>query len=184
MTTTTSRPRAGGAVAITAARAALAAVLGALTTFWPQPDRTAAFGLAVLGGFLLLQSVVLAATVRVVPTDRVGRLLAVVRAVVSLVGGVVALLGLERGQALLVPLEAVVFLVVGALEFADGMRRVVASSGDAVVVGGLQAVVGLMLVILTADALLAIGLLGAWAVLVAVYLGIAAVHLRRLGPAL
>lgn len=178
MTTTTTRPRARATVVIAASRAVVAALLAVATTFWPQPDRTAAFGLVALGVFLLLQAAVLAVAARVLRQDRAGRILTAVRSAVSLAGGVIALTGIERGAALLLPLEAVVFLAVGALEFADGMRS---RSGDPVVVGGLQVVVGLMLVILSADTLFAIGLLSAWSALVAVYLGIAAAHLRGRG---
>ena len=52
---------------------------------------------------------------------------------------------------------------------------------DAVVVGGLQVLVGVLLVILNPDALFAVGVLSAWGALVAVYLGISAVNLRRRG---
>jgi hypothetical protein len=50
-------------------------------------------------------------------------------------------------------------------------------SRDAVLVGGLTAVVGLLLSVLPPDTVFLVGLLGAWGAVVAVYLGIAAVSL-------
>lgn len=180
MTSTTRRAPSAGSVVLSVARAALAVVLAAVTTFWPQPDRTAGFALAVLGAFLLAQGVVLAAGSRTGSTRR-GVLLVLARAAVSLVAGAVAVSGVERGIGLLIPLEAVAFLLVGALEVVGGTRGSgpVDTAGDAVVVGGLQLLVGVLLVILLPDALFAVGVLSAWSAVTAVYLGIAAANLRR-----
>ena len=73
--------------------------------------------------------------------------------------------------------------MVGALEIIGGLRRSERAdlSGDAVVVGGLQVLVGVLLVVLNPDALFAVGVLGAWGAVVAVYLGISAANLRRHG---
>lgn len=183
MSTTTSGVRPGAAVGSALARAVLAALLAVATTFWPQPARTALFGAVVLGAYLLAQAVVLAVVARRLPDDRTGRRLTAVRAALSLAGGAVALAGIGDAAGVLVPVEAVAFLTVGALEVVGGIRRSVpATAGDAIVVGGLQVVVGLLLAIVDPDALLAIGVLSAWGAVVAVYLGIAAANLRRRGP--
>ncbi len=182
MSTTTSGVRPRAAVGSTLARAVLAALLAVVTTFWPQPERSAVFGMAVLGAYLLGQAVVMGALERRLPDDRTGRRLTAVRAALSLLGGVAALAGIGDAAGLLIPVEAVSFLTIGAIELAGGIRRSrPETAGDAVVVGGLQAVVGLMLAIVDPDALFAIGVLNAWAAVVAVYLGIAAANLRRRG---
>ena len=69
--------------------------------------------------------------------------------------------------------------MLGALEVLSGLRREDAGpwSRDAIAVGGLTVVVGLLLSVLPPDAVFVVGLLGAWGAVVAVYLGIAAVLL-------
>jgi hypothetical protein len=180
--TASGRPAVATPVAV-AARAAAAAVVAIAVTFTLDHRHPASFGLAALGGYLLLQAVVLAVCVTGLAWSRGGRVMVLVRAAVSLVGGVVALTGLNGGIDLLRPLEALVFLAVGALEIIGGLRRTERSdlSGDAVVVGGLQVLVGVLLLVLNPDALLAVGVLGAWGAIVAVYLGISAANLRRRG---
>ncbi|RIX30100.1 hypothetical protein [Amnibacterium setariae] len=176
------RPRPAIPTAV-AARAVAAAVLAAVVTFALDHGAPAAFGLIVLGGYLVLQAVVLAACSPGLARTRAGRGLVLVRALVSLAGGVVALAGSGAGLDLLRPLEALVFLALGALEIVGGLLRAERAelSGDAVVVGGLQVLVGVLLVVLNPDALFAVGVLSAWGALVAVYLGISAVNLRRRG---
>jgi hypothetical protein len=184
VTTTTARAGAGrSVVAGVAARAVAAALVAVVVTFTLDHGAPARFGLLVLGGYLLLQAAVLSVGTTVLARTRTGRVLVVVRAAVSLVGAIVALTDADGGVGLLRPLEGAVFLLVGALEIVGGLRGAERSelAGDAVVVGGLQVLVGLMLFILNPDALLAVGVLGAWGAVVAVYLGISAVNLRRRG---
>lgn len=187
MSSTTSatgprRPAVATPVAV-AVRAAAAAVVAIAVTFALDHRHPAHFGLAALGGYLLLQAVVLAACVTGLAWSRAGRAMVLVRAAVSLAGGVLALTMLDGGVDALRPIEALVFLVVGALEIVGGLRRSERAdlSGDAVVVGGLQVLVGVLLLVLNPDALLAVGVLGAWGAIVAVYLGISAANLRRRG---
>jgi hypothetical protein len=164
-----------------AARAVVAALLAIAVTFGLDHSAPAHFGLLVLGGYLLLQAVVLAVCATGLAWSRLGRGLVLLRALVSLVGGVLALAGADGGIDALRPLEGLVFLVVGALEVVGGLRRSERAdlSGDAVVVGGLQVLVGLLLFILNPDPLFAVGVLAAWGAIVAVYLGISAANLRR-----
>lgn len=180
VTSTTRRTSSTASIVLAAARAALAVVLAAVTTFWPQPDRTAAFALVVLGAFLLVQGAVLAAGSRAGFTRR-GVLLLLARAAVSVVAGALAVSGVQGGIALLIPLQSITFLLIGALELLGGTRGSGApdTAGDAVVVGGLQMLVGVLLVVLLPDALFAVGVLSAWSAVTAVYLGIAAANQRR-----
>jgi hypothetical protein len=179
-TTGSGRPAVATPVAV-AVRAVAAALVAAAVTFGLNHRDPAGFGLIALGCYLVLQAVVLTVCVTGLAWSRPGRALVLVRAAVSLIGGVVALIGLHGGVGLFQPLEAIVFLVVGALEIIGGLRRSERAdlSGDAVVVGGLQVLVGVLLIVFNSDPLLAVGVLGAWGAIVAVYLGISAANLRR-----
>ena len=185
MTTTSSVPRRrsprGGdsLVALTASRAVVAAVLAAVVTFTDYHGPL--FGLIVLGAFSVVFGVVTAVGVRALPPLRSSRLLAGARAAVLIVGGIVALVLAHGGLVTLVTVQAAIFLAAGALEVVSGVRRDGAReiAGDAIVVGGLQVIVGFLLVVLDRDAVFTVGVLGAWGAVVAVYLGIAAVSLRR-----
>ncbi len=186
MTTTTGRTMRGTPVAAPASRAALAAALAAVVAFSPQHtaqfglETTARFGLLALGVYLVLQGLLLGAWSRRLARTRLGLVLLLARAAVSLVGGVVALSQPAGGIDVLRPVQIVVFLSLGAMEVAGAVARTEwpDGAGDGVVVGGLQLVVGAMVLILNEDALFSVGVLSAWAALVAVYLGIAAANLR------
>ena len=179
-TTRSGRPAVATPVAV-AARAAAAAVLAVVVTFALDHRDPAGFGLAALGGYLVLQAVVLAAACRAWPGAAPAASWSSSAQRCRSSAAVIALTGLGGGVDLLRPLEAVVFLVVGALEIIGGLRRSERAelSGDAVVVGGLQVLVGVLLIVLNADPLFAVGVLGAWGAIVAVYLGISAANLRR-----
>lgn len=179
-TARSGRPTVATPVAV-AVRAGAAAVLAAVVTFGLDHSDPAGFGLVALGGYLVLQAIVLAVCVSGLALSRNGRLLVLVRAAVSLVGAVIALTGLDGGIDRLRPVEALVFIIVGALEIIGGLSRSERAdlSGDAVVVGGLQVLVGVLLVVFNADPLFAVGVLAAWGAIVAVYLGISAANLRR-----
>jgi hypothetical protein len=182
VTTTTSSPGTGLSTTVgVAARAVIAAALAAVVTFGLDHSAPARFGLVVLGGYLLVQAVVLGAGTPVLARTALGRVLVAARALVSLVGGVLALVGVSGGLDVLRPLEALVFGLVGALEIVGGLLggERAELTGDAVVVGGLQVLVGVLLIVLNPDALLATGVLAAWGAVVAVYLGISAANLRR-----
>ncbi|MGN6743681.1 MAG: hypothetical protein ACTHJL_10345 [Amnibacterium sp.] len=165
--------------AFTAARAVAAAVLAAVVTF--SADHTPAFGLAVFGVFAVVQGAIVAAGAPAFAASGTGRLLIVLRAVVLLVVGVLAVALVGNGIGTLLALEIAGFLGAGALEVLSGLRRADASpaSRDLVTVGGLELVVGAMLAILLPDSLFVVGVLSAWGAVVAVYLAIAAVSIAR-----
>lgn len=166
-------------VSVTAGRALVAAVLAAVVTF--SADHTPSFGLVVLGVFGIVFGLVSAFGATVQPLAPVGRGLVIARSAAFVLGGVVALALPGGGLLALVVVQAAVFLLAGAFEVLSGIRRdgPPETAGDAVVVGGLELVLGLMLVILDQEAVFTVGVLGAWGAIVAVYLGIAAVSLRR-----
>lgn len=189
---TTTRPIGRGIATVPAitARAVLCAALAVVVVFsqdhgsnlsLTSEDRDPGFGLAVLGTFLIVQAVLFAVCSPGFALSRVGRLLVLARAAVSLVGGIVAFASVSGGLTALRQVEALVFLLLGVLEVVGGLRRTERPelAGDAVVVGGLQILVGLMVVILNADTVFSIGVLSAWGAVVAVYLGISAANLWR-----
>ena len=180
MSTATSTGRhPAGLRAFTAARAVAAAVLAVVVTF--SADHTAPFGLLVFGGFAVVQGVILGLAVPSSAATTSGRIQVGARAVVSVVLGATALSLPGGGLGSLLLIETVAFLVIGVLEVLSGLRRADANaaSRDAITVGGLQVVVGVLLSVLPPDAVFAVGVLSAWAAIVAVYLGIAAASMGR-----
>lgn len=179
-TVTPVAPRRTSLAAFTALRAAVAGALAVVVTF--SADHTAAFGLAVFGGFALAQGAVVGAGVGSLVASPVGRVLTLVRGILLVVVGVVAvtLVGAATPGALLA-VEVAGFLTSGALEVLAGLRRADASpvTRDLLTVGGLELLVGVLLAVLRPDPLVAVGVLSAWGAIVAVYLGIAAASIAR-----
>lgn len=182
MTTTTGRTARRTPVAAPASRAVLLAALAAVVTFNTEhrPAYRVELGIVALGVFLLAQAVLLAAWSPRLARNRLGLALLLGRAAVSLVGAVLLLSAPGGGIDVLRPVEILVFLVVGALEIAGALLRGEGpdATGDGVVMGGLQVVVGAMVVILNPDVAFSVGVLSAWGALSAVYLAIAAANLR------
>jgi len=162
---------------VTAARAVAAAALALVITF--TADHSPTFGLLVFGVFQIVQGAIVGIGLRAAARSSAGRLILLARAVVGVLVGTAALALPYAGLGTLVLLVTAASLVLGALEVLSGLRREDAGPGsrDAIVVGGLTAVVGLLLSVLPPDAVFVVGLLGAWGAVVAVYLGIAAVSL-------
>jgi uncharacterized membrane protein HdeD (DUF308 family) len=177
VSTATSSRRREGVRIVTAARAVAAAALAVVITF--TADHSPTFGLLVFGVFQIVQGAIVGVGVRAVARSRAGRLILLARAALGVLLGTAALALPYAGLGTLVLLVTVASLVLGALEVLSGLRREDAGpwSRDAIAVGGLTAVVGLLLSVLPPDAVFLVGLLGAWGAVVAVYLGIAAVSL-------
>ena len=177
-TVPTSARRRDGVRAVTAARAVAAGALAAVVTF--VPDHSPAFGLLVLGLFQVVQGAIVGIGLRATARSRPGRLLVLVRAIIGVLLGTAALALPSGGLGALVLLATAGSLVLGVLEVLSGLRRDDASpwSRDAVTVGGMTVALGVLLSVLPPDAVLVVGMLGAWGAVVAVYLGIAAVSLQ------
>jgi uncharacterized membrane protein HdeD (DUF308 family) len=177
VSTATSMRRRDGVRIVTAARAGAAAVLAVVVTL--LPDHTPTFGLLVFGVFQLVQGAVVGVGLRAAARSRPGRLILLARAVLGVLLGTAALALPYAGLGTLVLLVTAGSLVLGALEVVSGLRREDAGpwSRDAIAVGGLTALLGLLLSLLPPDGVLVVGMLGAWGAVVAVYLGIAAVSL-------
>jgi uncharacterized membrane protein HdeD (DUF308 family) len=177
VSTATSARRRDGVRIVTAARAVAAAVLAVVITF--SQDHSPTFGLLVFGVFQIVQGAVVGLGLRAVARSGAGRLILLARAAIGVLLGTAALALPYAGLGTLVLLVTAGSLVLGVLEVLSGLRREDSGpwSRDAVAVGGLTAVVGLLLSVLPPDAVFLVGLLGAWGAVVAVYLGIAAVSL-------
>ncbi|HEY8590995.1 MAG TPA: DUF308 domain-containing protein [Naasia sp.] len=151
------------------ARGALALVLAVVVTF--SPDHSPAVGLTVFGGWSLLTGLALLLTSR-----RTRSLWSLAHGAAAVSAGLVAIgvLVLASGAApqTLVPLLAGFAAVSGALDIASGIRGT--AGRDGVVVGSASVLLALLVLGFPADPVFTVGLLGAWAAVVGVYLVIGA----------
>jgi uncharacterized membrane protein HdeD (DUF308 family) len=184
---------------LTAARAALALVLGLAITF--TGGHSAAFGLVAFGGFGVVSGAVLLGGA-LLALDRGVRGAFLVQAVVTLAAGVAALVTVSAvsGSDDVIALVGIVSafgILTGALELVTGLRgrRSERGARDWILTGALTLVLGLAYLVvppgyreslggiervtgtLTAPVVL-VGLLGAWGIVVGVLQGISAVSLR------
>ncbi len=179
------------------ARSAVALALGLSITF--SADHSAAVGLAMFGVGMLASGVTIAWS----PLAREGwsgpaRILTLIQAAVTVTcGGIAMALG-SGGSALLLTLVAVVALGGGAVELASGLllRRRHPFARDQSMVAVISLVLGVATVLVPSEftqpfsgvepgvdgvltaSIVVVGLLGGWAVIVGVLLGISAVSLR------
>lgn len=142
-------------------------------------DAAARVGSIYFGAFEVLQGVAVAVGARATPSN-VGRTLVLARAAFGIVLGALAVVLAGAGFGFLLVIVTVTALLTGVLEVLVGARRQDAgpAARDGVVAGGLTTLVGALLLLLPLTVTSLIGLLAAWAALLAVYLGIAAASLR------
>lgn len=164
---------------VPAARAVIALAAAAVVTF-TQGAHTAVFGLIVFGCFAVADGVATAALTLLVGPRSLTRTLFVIQGAVGVVAGVLALALASSGLGLFLYLVTVWGALTGFLELYSGLRDRGrdAAARDWLVTGALTAILALVLLLVPADALLAVGLFGAWAVVVGVFQGIGAVSLR------
>lgn len=157
-------------------RAIVAVVAGCVVTF--SPDHSPAFGLVVFGGFAIASG-----AVSLVIAQRTlrgsGRGPALAAAAITLVAGVLGLVAVPVAALMsFVALVAGWALVTGALEFSSGRRSHGLAARDAVVVGIGTVLLGAAFALLPPHPVVSVGLLGAYAVVLGVYLAIAAFSLK------
>lgn len=159
------------------ARAVVALVVAAIITF--SANHSAAVGLISFGGFAVVAGVVTAVGARAV-TDRVVSSLMLAQGIFSVVAGVVALVLSASGLGVFLYTVSVWAALTGFCELYCGLRvrGRLAVSRDWVTVGGLTAVLAVVFLVIPTDAVLAVGLFGAYAVVIGVYLGIGAFTLK------
>lgn len=164
---------------VPAIRAVVALAAGAVITF-TRDAHTAAFGLIVFGIFALADGLVTGILSWFLAGSRLTRTLFAVQGAIGVIAGVLALVLSGAGLGLFLYLVTVWAALTGILELYSGIRERGrdAAARDWLITGGITAILALVLLFAPADAILAIGLFGAWAVIVGVFQGIGAVTLR------
>ena len=159
------------------ARAVVALVPAAVITF--NADHSADFGLIVFGAFALVSGLVTGLLSWKTVTDARDRSIFAIQGVVGVLAGVLALALNAGGLGFFLYIVSVWAAVTGALELYTGIR--IRGRGqvarDWLVVGSITAVLALVFLLLPPHAVVAVGLLGAYLVIIGVYLVIAGVSL-------
>ncbi|WP_431219554.1 DUF308 domain-containing protein [Leifsonia xyli] len=164
---------------VPAIRAVVALAAGALITF-TRDAHTAAFGLVVFGAFAVIDGLATGILSWLFAGRRLTRTLFALQGAIGLVAGVLALVLSGSGLGLFLYLVTVWAALTGFLELYNGIRERSrdAAARDWLTTGALTALLALVLLFVPADAVLAIGLFGAWAIVVGVFQGIGAATLR------
>lgn len=158
-------------------RAVVALAIGLAITF--TADHSSAIGLLYFGSFALATGIVTGLFSALSLTESSTRTLFLVSAVVSVLSGITALVGSSAGLGLYFTVVSVWALLTGALELFSGLRRRENTARrDWIVTGVLTLVLAVVMVIVPSDPVLAVGLLGAYAVVLGVYLAIGGLSLK------
>ncbi|MBB5643101.1 HdeD family acid-resistance protein [Cryobacterium roopkundense] len=160
------------------ARAAIAVVPGAVITF--NRDHSAAFGLLTFGAFALASGLLLAVLSSLTLADGRARRLFLIQGVVGVVAGALALAFHAGGLGFFLYLVSVWGAVTGFLELYSGsrVRGRLPVAKDWMLVGALTAVLALLFLLLPPNTVVAVGLLGAYLAVFAMYLVIAGLSLK------
>ncbi|TFD78344.1 DUF308 domain-containing protein [Cryobacterium fucosi] len=163
-------------------RAALALVPAAAITF--NANHSAAFGLVAFGAFALLSGLAVGVLSRRTLADPRDRSLFLVQGSVGVTAGTIALAFHGGGLGFFLYLVTVWAAVTGFAELYSGIRAWRRDPGDRdwMLVGALTAVLALVFLLLPPNAVVSVGLLGAYLVLLGVYLVIAGLSLKWATP--
>jgi len=158
-------------------RAVPAVVVGLVITF--TEDHSPRVGLVAFGVFAVVTgAILLLGTLRTV-VDRVIRGVLTTQAIITLAAGIAALLLRGSGIGILLFIVTVFAALTGMLELYAGLRsRGAAPSRDWLAVGAYTAVAALVFVLIPADPILATGLIGAYGIILGVFLLIAGLSLK------
>ncbi len=163
-------------------RAVPAVAVGLAITF--LADHSARIGLLMLGAFAVLTGAVLVwGAFR--QDDRVLRTISLIQGVVSIVVGIVALIVNGGGIGFFLFLFSVFAAVTGFLELYAGLRAKGRNPAyrDLLAVGGFTAIAALVFLLAPLDSVQAVGLFGAYAIMVGIFLAIAGLSLKWAAPA-
>jgi uncharacterized membrane protein HdeD (DUF308 family) len=157
----------------------VALATGAVITF-TRDAHTAMFGLVVFGVFAVVDGLATGVLSSLLAGHRLTRILFAVQGAIGVIAGVLALALAGSGLGLFLYLVTVWAALTGFLELYNGIRERSrdAAARDWLITGALTALLALILLFVPADAVLAIGLFGAWAVVVGVFQAIGAATLR------
>ncbi|HEU4755031.1 MAG TPA: hypothetical protein VFS72_00100 [Agromyces sp.] len=174
-------PERAAAWLVPVVRGALALVPSAIITF--SQDHSPALGFAVFGGWALASGVIVGALAARLVADRMARWTFVANGVITAAAGLIALglrdtaLGAVGAFTFTVAVWAA---VTGILELFVGLRSRgrIAAARDWIAVGALTAILALVYVLLPLDPVTAVGLLGAYFVVLGVLLLIGGFSLK------
>jgi uncharacterized membrane protein HdeD (DUF308 family) len=174
-------PERAAAWLVPVVRGALALVPSAIITF--SQDHSPALGFAVFGGWALAAGVIVGALAARLVVDRMARWTFVANGVLTASAGLIAL-GLRDtvldGVGAFTFTVAVWAAVTGILELVVGLRSRgrIAAARDWIAAGALTAILALVYVLLPLDPVTAVGLLGAYFVVLGVLLLIGGFSLK------
>lgn len=158
-------------------RAIPAVVVGLIITF--TEDHGPRTGLVAFGAFAVVSGIILFAGSLRTLSDRVVRGMFITQAAISLIAGAAALLLSGSGIGVLLLIVTVYAALTGALELYSGLRsRGAAPARDWLSVGAYTAVAAIVFVLIPPDSILAIGLIGAYGIILGVFLMIAGLSLK------
>jgi uncharacterized membrane protein HdeD (DUF308 family) len=170
--------RAAGYWSVPLVRAGLAVVPAVVITF--TANHSPEFGLLVFGAFALLSGVVIAVLSSRTLADSRERSAFLVQGVAGAIAGALALAFHGGGLGFFLYLVTVWGIVTGSLEVSSGIRarRRDPADRDWLVMGAATALFAIIVLVLPPNVVVSVGLLGAYLVVLAVYLGIAAFSLK------
>jgi len=159
-------------------RAVIALVPAIVVTF--TAAHTPAFGLMVFGLFALASGLAVGILSWSALAGSAARGSFALQAVAGVVVGVLALLTHNGGLGYFLYVVSVWGIVTGFLELYSGirLRSQTATARDWMIVGGGTVLLAVAFLVLPADAVTGVGLLGAYLVVLGVYLGIAGLSLK------
>ncbi|GAA4189548.1 hypothetical protein GCM10022288_17560 [Gryllotalpicola kribbensis] len=165
-------------------RAVIAFAAGFVITL--DQDHTAAYGIAMFASFAIVSG--LAACAFFFATDAGSRTVWLVQGIIGVAAGVVALIVHAGALGDLLYSVSVWALLTGAAELYGGWRarRVpadAAAARDRLLVGGATVVLAIVYLVIPPEHRLAVGLFGAYAIVIGVYLAIGAFSLKWAQPA-
>jgi hypothetical protein len=164
-------------------RAVVALAAAAAVTF--DQEHSAALGLGVFAAFAIVGGLVVAATGWVC-ADAGSRALWLVQGLLGVACGVVAVIVHSGGLGALLYAVSVWALLTGATELYSAWRgrtREASAARDRLLVGALTVVLAIVYLVIPAEHRLVVGLFGAYAVVIGVYLVIGALSLKWAKPA-
>ena len=158
-------------------RAVVALIAGGFVTF--DPEHSARVGLLVFGSFALVEGIVVGVG-GVLVKDALSRWLFVGQGALGAIVGIAALALNGAGLGVLLYGVSVWALLTGFAELYCGLRtrHRADAARDWMVIGGLTVILAIVFLVIPPDSLLAVGLFGAYAVIVGVYVGIGAFTLK------
>ncbi|MCU1545521.1 MAG: hypothetical protein JWP30_621 [Homoserinimonas sp.] len=159
-------------------RAVPALAIGLTITF--LTDHSATVGLVAFGFFGLLSGIAIAGLGALTVADRVSRRVFVVQGVIAAASGAAAFIFAGAGLAVLLFIVTVFAALTGFLELYVGLRNRETQLGrDWLAVGAFTAVMALVFLLIPPDgAVLATGLIGAYGIMLGVFLVIAGLSLK------